>query len=211
MSLDVIGFPVGMVQSNCYILGCHETGLGIIIDAGDEPDQILAEVRKSGLKILQMVNTHGHFDHVMAVDLVRQALGVTWSIHQGDLPLLAGMQQMVKSSWGIDIPPGPRPDGFLSAGEMIIFGQQNLKVIHTPGHSPGGVCFYSVDTAILISGDTLFRRGVGRYDLPGANGTTLLQSIAEKLLTLPDEVNVYPGHGPPTTIGEERRLNPFLQ
>ncbi|MBI3944008.1 MAG: MBL fold metallo-hydrolase [Chloroflexi bacterium] len=200
-----------MVQSNCYIVGCRETNMGIIIDPGDEPDRILAEVDKSDLRIVQMLNTHGHFDHVMAVDPVRQALGVTWSIHQGDLILLSEMQEMVKATWGIDIPPSPHPDGFVRAGDTITFGNQNLAVIHTPGHSPGGVCFYSADAAVLISGDTLFRRGIGRYDLPGADGTALFQSITEKLFTLPDEVTVYPGHGPPTTIGEERRLNPFLQ
>lgn len=207
----VQGFPVGMLQANCYILGCRETGEGIVIDPGDYGDQIVARIEKLGLNIVAIPNTHAHFDHILAVNDVRKATSAPFWLHVDDEPVLARQQEMVRLWMGYD--PGTMPviDGFIQTGETVRFGKQELEVRLAPGHSPGSVVFIHHASQQVFAGDVLFAGSVGRFDLPGADGPTLLRSIREQLLTLPDDYTVHPGHGLATTIGHERRSNPFLQ
>lgn len=200
--------PVGMIQANCYIAGCEETGEGVIIDPGDEAGRILAEVEAAGLTIKYILNTHAHFDHIMANGPLVQATAAPLALHPLDLPLLR--QNGGASLFGLDAPPSPEPDIELAEGDTIVFGRYSLKVLFTPGHTPGHVSFYEATAGVVFDGDVLFAGGIGRTDLPGGDYETLLHSINEKLMVLPDETAVYSGHGPATTIGQERAGNPWL-
>jgi hydroxyacylglutathione hydrolase len=202
------GFPVGPVQANCYLFGDDVAGELFVIDPGDEPERILAAVRRHGGRVAAIVNTHGHFDHVMAVEAVRRATGAPFWIHEAERELLAEGPARAKEIFGVEVPPSPAPDRWLKDGELLRVGSLGLTVRHTPGHSPGGVCLLGDGLAFV--GDTLFAGSIGRTDLPGASMDVLLESIARVLLPLPDDTICYPGHGPETTIGEERRSNPFV-
>ena len=204
----IAGFPVGSVGANCYIFGDDATREVFVIDPGDEAERILAELRRLDARPVAIVNTHGHFDHVMAVDEVRRATHVPFWIHEGERPVLESGPSRAKVLFGIDLPPSPVPDRWIAEGDVLSVGGLRLTVRHTPGHSPGGVCL--VGDGLVFTGDTLFAGSVGRTDLPGANQDALFASIARVLLPLPDETVCYPGHGPETTIGEEKRGNPFL-
>lgn len=206
----VTGLTVGLLQENCYILGCEETGLGVIIDPGDSARSILQEAEKMGLTIEKVINTHAHFDHVMAVNQVLAATGATFHLHQADLPVLREAPERVAAWLGAHIDPIAEPDEFLEHGQIVRFGEEALEVRFTPGHAPGHVVFVDHKNRQIFAGDTLFQGSIGRFDLPGADGPTLLRSIQEQLLSLPDEYAVYPGHGEPTTIGAEREMNPFV-
>ena len=196
---------VGQFGSNCYIVGSDSGREGIIIDPGDEADKILDAVKASGLDIKMIVITHGHIDHVSAVKEVKEATGAEVAIHADD----AGFLQDGRAALFFDISyPVSPPDRLLKGGDSIDVGGLHFEVIHTPGHSPGGICL--LGEGVLFSGDTLFNFGIGRYDFPGSSGSQLAESLRQ-LMTLPDEVIVYPGHGPDTTIGAERRGNPFLR
>lgn len=198
---------VGSLQTNCYIVGCEDTKEGAIIDPGGDAKRILAEVERLGLKIKYVINTHGHFDHTLANKGVVKATGASLAIHSADAPLLT--QGGGAFFFGMMGKASPPADTILEEGQVLTLGQIGLKVLHTPGHSPGSICLYSEKEGVLFDGDVLFNMGMGRYDLPGGNGSVLMESI-RRLLTLPNETTVYPGHGPPTTIGHERRSNPFL-
>jgi glyoxylase-like metal-dependent hydrolase (beta-lactamase superfamily II) len=202
---------VGMLQVNCYVLGCPSTGEGIVIDPGGNAGQVIDLVQRLDLKIVAIPNTHGHFDHVLAVDEVRAATGAPFWLHQADVPVMQAGQEMVKLWLGYDPGPMPAVDSFVRAGDVIRFGQQELQVRWAPGHSPGSVLYLHQASGQVFSGDVLFAGSVGRFDFPASDGPTLLRSIREQLLTLPDDTIVYPGHGPATTVGRERRSNPFLQ
>ncbi len=198
---------VGMLQTNCYIVGCEETKEGIIIDPGGSAKDILAEVERLGLNIEYVINTHGHFDHTLANKEVVKATGAPLAIHSADAPLLT--QGGGALFFGIMGKASPPADMMLEEGQVLTVGNIELKVLHTPGHSPGSICLYNGEEGVLFDGDVLFNMGMGRYDLPGGDYRVLMASI-QRLLTLPDETTVYPGHGPATTIGRERRSNPFL-
>ena len=200
--------PVGPIQANCYIVGCEETKEGVVIDPGDEPDRILAEVEAAGLTIKYILNTHAHFDHILANGDLVEATGAPVALHPLDLPLW--QQGGGAAFFGLDVPSVPDPDLELAAGDEINFGVHTLKVLFTPGHSPGHVSFYDADSGIIFDGDVLFAGGIGRTDLPGGSYETLMASINEKLMVLPDETVVCSGHGPTTTIGQERASNPWL-
>lgn len=200
--------PVGMIQANCYLAGCEETGAGVIIDPGDEAERILAEVEAAGLTITHILNTHAHFDHIMANAPLVEALGAPLALHPLDLPLLR--QNGGAALFGLEAPPSPEPDLLLAEGDTISFGNYTLQVLYTPGHTPGHVSFYEPTAKIIFDGDVLFADGIGRTDLPGGNFETLLHSINEKLMVLPDDTTVCSGHGPLTTIGRERAGNPWL-
>ena len=206
----VTGLTVGLLQENCYILGCEETLRGVIIDPGDSPRAILKEVDEMGLTIDKIINTHAHFDHVMAVDAVRAATGATFHLHRDDLPILRAAPERVREWLGAHVEPIEEPEAFLEHGHLVKFGAESLEVRFTPGHAPGHVIFVDHNNRQIFAGDTLFRGSIGRFDLPLADGPTLLHSIRTELLTLADEYVVYPGHGEATTIGAEREGNPFV-
>ena len=200
---------VGPLGVNCSVLGCEATGQGVVVDPGDDADRILAQVQQHGLKIVAIINTHGHFDHVGANRQLTQATGAPLYIHQADAPMLERVAKTA-AMYGLPGENSPQPDRLLEDGMLIEFGTHRLQVIHTPGHTQGGCCLYLEAENKLIAGDTLFADGVGRTDLPGGSHQQLVESIKNRLFTLPDQVQVYPGHGPTTTIGHEKRHNPYL-
>lgn len=206
----VQGLTVGLLQENCYILGCETTHKGVVIDPGDNARAILRLIRQEGLTIVAILNTHAHLDHVMAVEAVREATGAPFYLHAADLPILRDVPERARLWLDSEVDPIRDPDVFLEHGQIISFGEEQLEVRYTPGHAPGHVVFVHHAGRQVFAGDTLFQGSIGRYDLPGADGPTLLRSIREQLFTLPDDYTVYPGHGPETTIGEERVSNPFV-
>lgn len=206
----VKGLTVGLLQENCYILGCEKTLKGVIIDPGDNARGILRVVQQEGLTIEKIINTHAHFDHVMAVNGVKAATKAPFCLHPADLPILRDVPERVRLWLDSEVDPIDDPDEFLDHGQEIRFGDMVLEVRFTPGHAPGHVVFVDHAGQQVFGGDTLFQGSIGRFDLPLADGPTLLRSIQQQLFTLPDEYIVYPGHGPATTIGEEREFNPFV-
>lgn len=200
--------PVGLIQTNCYLVGCEETKEGVIIDPGAEEERILAEVENAGLTIKYILNTHAHFDHILANGPLVEATGAPLAIHPLELPMLRAGGGA--TSFGLEIPPGPEPNIELKEGDTITFGTHTFQVLFTPGHTVGHVSFYEAKAGIIFDGDVLFAGGIGRVDLPGGDYETLMTSINEKLMVLPDETTVCSGHGPITTIGQERMSNPWL-
>jgi len=203
--MKVYGFAVGPLQENTYLL-VEEDGRGAIVDPGDEPERILAEVHRVGLKPQAILLTHAHFDHVGAVAPLVEALGLPVYLHPADLPLYQSAA-LGAARWGLYIPQPPEPTLPLAEGQTLDLGL-GLEVLFLPGHAPGHVGFYR--PGHLISGDVLFRGGIGRYDLPGSDPQKLFASL-QKLTELPPDTVVYPGHGPKTTIAAERASNPYLR
>ncbi|MEM4328988.1 MAG: MBL fold metallo-hydrolase [Candidatus Caldarchaeum sp.] len=199
---------VGLLRSNSYIAYDEDTKKAVIIDAGDDAWKILETIHAHRLNPVAVYATHCHFDHVMAVEDLKQSLGVPFYIHPDDRELLARSRELTRGFLGIDIPEPAEPDGYVVEGQVIELGGCRLKVIHTPGHSPGSVCYYT--DGILFSGDTLFQGSIGRTDAFGGDTAKIVDSIVNKLFTLPDDVHVLPGHGLPTTLGWEKRNNPFV-
>ncbi|MFB0559030.1 MAG: MBL fold metallo-hydrolase [Dehalococcoidales bacterium] len=197
---------VGPFGSNCYIVGSESNKEGMIIDPGDEAKKILKNVKDLGLNIKLIVITHGHIDHIGAIKEVKEATGAELAIHADDASSLH--DQSIARAFGLSYPPSPSPDRLLKGGDSIDIGDLHFLVLHTPGHSPGGICL--LGEGVVFSGDTLFNYGIGRYDLPGGSGSQIMNSIHTKLMILPDNTIVYPGHGPDTTIGTERQSNPFI-
>lgn len=198
---------LGPIQANCYILGCEQKREAVVIDPGGEAERILMELAKHELTLRHIINTHGHFDHVGANGRLKKATDAPILIHAQDAPMLTQLSQAA-ASWGLTAEDSPPADRRLEDGDTVVFGTINLKVIHTPGHSPGGISLFT-DGSVFV-GDTLFAGSVGRTDLPGGNPEVLKNSIRQKLFPLGDDVKVYPGHMHTTTIGEERRHNPFV-
>ncbi len=201
--------PVGLIQTNCYVVGCEETKKGAVIDPGGHPERILAEVERQGLTVQYVLDTHAHFDHTDANGAIVAATGATLALHPGDLPLLKASGGA--TFFGIQAETSPLPDLELSNGDELAVGNLRFSVLYTPGHTPGHVCFYEATEGVLFDGDVLFYRGVGRTDLPGGSWPQLMDSIQRVLFALPDETVVYSGHGQATTIGDEKQLNPWLQ
>jgi glyoxylase-like metal-dependent hydrolase (beta-lactamase superfamily II) len=198
-----------LLQTNCYLVGCPETLDGAVIDPGGDAPVILAQVEAAGLTIKYVLNTHTHWDHISANADVLEATGAQLAVHPDELPSLrAGGGAAL---WGISVKPSPEPDVELAGGQVIRVGQIELQVLLTPGHTPGHVSFYAAQAGVIFDGDVLFKQGIGRADLPGGDPQVLMRSIKEVLLALPPQTIVYPGHGPATTISEERRTNPWLQ
>lgn len=201
--------PGGMFLTNCYILGDEETGEAILIDPGEQIDEILTEVRSSGLKITKIVNTHTHIDHVAGAQEAMDALGVGFYIHPEEEPVLDALPESAQRFPQFGDVKVPRIEGYYEEGDEIEIGALRAKVLHTPGHTWGSICFL-IDDQIIV-GDTLFAGSVGRVDLTGGTSMReLVGSIKAKLMALPDSYAVHPGHGPSTTIGVERRSNPFI-
>lgn len=201
---------VSPFATNCYIVGSEVSKQGIIIDPGDEAEAILERVADLGLDIKLIVLTHGHIDHVGALKAVKEASGAEMAIHADDAKSLRGLRGFLQSVLvpGLSYPVPPPPERLLQDGDSLDVSDLHFKVLHTPGHTPGGICL--LGEGVVFSGDTLFNYGIGRTDLPGGSYHRLMESIRTRLLVLPDNTVVYPGHGPETTVGAERAGNPFL-
>lgn len=199
---------VGPFASNCYIVG-SEVGEGIVVDPGDDADRILRAIEELNLDIKLIVATHGHIDHIGAVKEVKEATGAQFAIHGGDARILSSRRNPLSFLMATSALSPPQPEILLKDGDVLEAGSLSFTVLHTPGHSPGGISL--LEHGVVFVGDTLFCQSIGRFDFPGASGSQLLNSIHTKLMTLPDDTVVYPGHGPETTIGDERRWNPFLR
>ncbi len=200
--------PTGPLQVNCYILGCETTRHAAVIDPGGDVEQILALVKKLNLKVQMVINTHGHFDHIGGNRQLIEATGAELLLHRDDEKLL-GLAADHAAAYGLNAEASPQAQRLLEGDEVLPLGELMIRVLHTPGHTPGGVCLLVEDQ--LIVGDTLFAGSIGRTDLPGGNHQQLIDSIQVKLLPLPDSTGVHPGHGPATTIGREKVYNPFLR
>jgi len=200
---------VGPIAANCYIVGSESTKAGIIIDPGDEAEEILKGVKDLGLDIKLIALTHGHMDHIGALKEVKEATGAEVAMHSDDAESLQGQSQSLGAMFGLFYPAPPSPDRLLKDGDSLDVGNLHFSVLHTPGHTPGGICL--LGQGVVFTGDTLFNYGIGRTDLPGSSYKQLMNGIHTKLMTLPDDTVVYPGHGPETTIGAERQGSPFLR
>ncbi len=198
---------IGALQTNCYIWADEKTKNAMVIDAPDNADKILAFARDNGYNITDIVLTHGHFDHLLALSELKEATGATLSVFEATKDFLKDRVLNLSHYINIDLDP-ITPDKLLKDGDIINFCGNEIKVIHTPGHTSDCICLLFEDT--LISGDTLFKLSVGRWDHPTGDMAQEIESIKEKLIILPDNTIVYPGHGPSTTIGEERRGNPYI-
>ncbi|UCF29854.1 MAG: MBL fold metallo-hydrolase [bacterium] len=199
---------VGPLQSNCFIIGDEKTGKAAVIDPGGDGPEIIKRIQSKPWDVVAILNTHAHFDHIAAnAELVR-GTGAPLMVPQLDAALLdqAAFQARM---YGISVQESPKPDRLLEDSDIIEIGGERVEVIATPGHTPGGVTFRS--SLGIFSGDALFAGSIGRTDLPGGDFETLIKSIKERILALPDDTPVYPGHGPSTTVGRERQYNPFLQ
>jgi hydroxyacylglutathione hydrolase len=198
---------VGPIQSNCYILGDERTKEAAVIDPGGDADRILITLAKEKLRCIYIINTHGHFDHSADNKRLKEVTGAQLLIHHADAPMI--MHQGTNGGmWGTHIDDSPPPDRYLGEGDMITIGDISLNVLHTPGHSPGGISL--VTDKVVFVGDTLFAGSIGRTDFSGGDYEGLLRHVREKIFTLGDDVIVYPGHGPKTTVGRERKTNPFF-
>lgn len=198
-----------MFLENCYIVGDEETNEGILVDPGEQIEEILSEVDKSGLKITKIVNTHNHLDHVAGVEIAKQKLGIPYFIHKKDQPVLDLLPEACQRWPQFSYVVKPEVEGYVEEGDKIDIGSLTADILLVPGHSWGHICLVIED--IIIAGDTLFAGSVGRVDLTGGTSMEeLLGSIQAKLFTLPDNYNVFPGHGPSTTIGIEKQSNPFF-
>ena len=198
---------VGPIETNCYVLSCPETRKAVIVDPGGDPGLIEKLIAEERLEPVEIVSTHGHSDHIASVPALKERYGVPFAIHRADLPIV---KLSVKEApfWGMGRIEEPRIERVLEAGDEIVFGGARGKVLHTPGHTPGGISI--LFDGFVLTGDTLFNRSIGRTDFEGGDLDTILASIRNELFTLPDGTIAYCGHGPRTTIGEEKRENPFL-
>jgi glyoxylase-like metal-dependent hydrolase (beta-lactamase superfamily II) len=202
-------FPVGLLQCNCTILGDEQSREAIVVDPGYDIPRILASLAKHQLTVRQIVVTHAHIDHIASAIDLKRITGAPILYNAADLPLTAMMEE--QAAWiGVATPDVRPPDHSLADLERVATRGIDAQVLHTPGHTEGSLCLYLPSESLLLAGDTLFAGSVGRTDLPGGDHGKLLASIRERLLPLPDETLVIPGHGPETTIGEERVSNPFL-
>ncbi len=201
---------VGPFQENCYVVGDEEPGVGAIIDPGDEAARIAMAVEETGLDIETIIVTHAHIDHVGAVVALKEEYACPVLMHEESEALLAGLPTQAMMM-GLRFGKVPTVDRYVEDEEVLEVGNLRLRSLYTPGHAPGHLAFYLQDEGLVLSGDALFAGSVGRVDLPGGSMEVLMRSIEERLLTLPDGTLVYPGHGPQTTIANERASNPFLQ
>ena len=212
MSLSVHAIPFNPFEENTYII--HAGGECLIIDPGCfnemEREELSDTVKDLAVKPTRLLNTHCHIDHILGNAFVAAEYSLGLEIHHGELPVLeAG--PMVANMYGIPYDPSPTPTNWIREGDEIVLDHIRLKVLFTPGHSPASICFYNQADGWVISGDVIFYESIGRTDLPGGDYDTLITSIRTKMFALPDDTVVYPGHGPKTTIGHEKKYNPFLQ
>ena len=208
-------FPAGPLACNCTILACADTKEAVVVDPGGATDRIAEILEHYDLTVAAIIHTHAHLDHIFATRDVKESHGGAICLHRGDLPLYDGIQ-MQAAMFGIRVRDTVPVDRFIADGDAITFGKRSALVIHTPGHTPGSVCFEVTDGSegaqarLLFAGDTLFRRGIGRTDLPGGDSRAIVRSIRERLYTMDPDTAVIPGHGEFTTIGDESLKNPFV-
>ncbi len=207
-SFSIKSVVVGPVDVNCYVLKDKATGKGAVIDPGGHVERIMSLINDMKADIAEIIITHGHFDHIGALDELRNAVGCGASIHELDAEMLLKSRKNLSIFMGTDASFRPA-ERLLKDGDVIRFGESFLKVIHTPGHTAGGICLYDGEK-VLFSGDTLFAGSVGRSDFPGGDHYQLIESVVKALAEVKDETVVYPGHGPETGMGYERKTNPFL-
>jgi glyoxylase-like metal-dependent hydrolase (beta-lactamase superfamily II) len=205
---EVLCLTNGVFAENCYIVADRAAGEAVLVDPGEEADLFLARLGTERLELKAVWLTHAHLDHVLGVGRVKERTGVPVWLHADDRPLYDAAPMQARALLGIDLDPLPPPDRIIVPGDPLAVGRCPFEVRHVPGHSPGSVAL--IGEGVALVGDVLFAGSVGRTDLPGGNGPMLFASITEQLLTLPDDTVVYPGHGPETTIGQERATNPFL-
>ena len=205
--LTIQSFAVMPFDENCYVVS-DDTGEGVVIDPGGMAKEILAYIREAKLSIKAVLDTHGHCDHIGANDAIRDATEAPLYIHKEDGAMISDIRLNLSAFMGFKVISRPA-EHLLSEGDKISFGNSELEVIHTPGHTKGGVCF--VGDGVAFTGDTLFAGSIGRSDFPGGSEVELIGNIKKKLLALPDEMKVYSGHGPSSEIGWERKCNPYLQ
>ena len=211
----VHALTVGALETNCYLAICPRTLEAMVLDPGGDAGRILALIRRHSANVRWIIVTHGHGDHIAANAELKAALPeARLAAHEADAPMLPDPELNLSAAFGLSV-ASPPADVLLHDGDVIAFGALRFKVIHVPGHTPGGIALYASETGqmkkpALFSGDALFAAGIGRTDFPGGSAEELIRAIRARLLPLPEETLVYPGHGPPTTIGEEARSNPFL-
>ena len=209
--MTIQSFTFNPFQTNCYV--CHDAGEAVIVDASssteEEHQRIVSYIEERRLTVRHLLLTHAHIDHLFGCVFLARHYDKAWQMHAEDRPLLkrAGEQA---SAFGVEMKEAPAPPSTLEEGDVISFGSARWKVLHTPGHSPGSISFYTAESKAVLSGDVLFQGSIGRTDLPGASRAELMRTISEKMIPLGDETTVYPGHGPATTIASERAANPFL-
>jgi hydroxyacylglutathione hydrolase len=210
--MTVKTFVVSPFAENCYV--CHDDGEAVLIDPGtatpEERNLVEDYINRNDLALRHLLLTHAHLDHIFGCAHFARQFGMAWKLHPDDLPLLDGAELQARA-FGVPLDRPPAPNATLEEGQSIRFGNATWTVLHTPGHAPGHVCFYDAANGFVIGGDVLFQGSIGRTDLWGGSMEVLTRSIREKLYTLPDETVVYPGHGPATTVGEEKRSNPFVR
>lgn len=200
----IVAGPLGV---NCYIIGCEKTGIGAVIDPGDSSDIILKTLNDKNLKATYILLTHGHVDHLAHLNRIKEKTNATLIMHKEDSFLLHGLSAQA-FMFGLPDPGKIKPDQIASDNYVLSIGQLNLKILHTPGHSPGSISFY-VENHIFV-GDLIFQGSIGRTDLPGGNYEKLISSVESKIFTLPPDTIIYPGHGPSTTVEQEKSTNPFF-
>jgi glyoxylase-like metal-dependent hydrolase (beta-lactamase superfamily II) len=206
--LIIESLTVGPIQANCFVVGCEDTRKAAVIDPGDEADRILMSLAEHSLKVEAIINTHGHFDHVGANRRMKEATGAPIIIHAADAGMLQSLAASA-ASWGMTAENSPDADRTVEDGDEISVGNITFRVLHTPGHTPGGISLYA--DGVVFVGDALFAGSIGRTDFPGGDYGTLINAIQNKLFTLPDDTVVYAGHMGTTTIGREKRTNPFAR
>jgi len=198
---------VGHLSVNCYIFACEKTHQAAIVDPGDEADQILSVVKKLDCRVKYILLTHGHIDHLSQIPILKNKLKAEFLMHEQDIPLVQSASTQA-ALFGLPDPGDLKPDRFLNDGDIIHLGELTIQVIHSPGHSPGSITF-QVNQKLFV-GDLIFNGSIGRTDLPGGDYSQIIESIQKKIFTLPDSVEIYPGHGPATTVGIEKNTNPFF-
>jgi hydroxyacylglutathione hydrolase len=201
-------FVLGAIQTNCYVVSCPETREAVIIDPGDSSPSLERYMEEEQLLVKYIINTHSHFDHTGGNKKVKEFTGARLLIHQAEADVLPQIGTLA-SMFGLQVEDSPPADAFIAEGDEVTFGEVNLNVLETPGHSPGGVTLHTDNVAFV--GDTIFAGSIGRTDLPGGSHSTLIKSIKEKILPLGDETVLYSGHGPETTVAQEKLHNPFLR
>ncbi len=208
--MNIHHLTVGPLYVNCFLLIEPKTRESWLVDPGGNVSDIMGLLESTRARLTRIINTHAHFDHVLAAPDIKDATGATFHLHQAEQPVLDYTPLAVKSWLGWEWGPPPKVDSYLAHGQIVMLGEEQLEVRHAPGHSPGSIIFVDHQNRRAWVGDTIFRENVGRTDLPGGNHSQLIRAINEQILTLPDEYILYPGHGPFTTVGHERRHNPFI-